>query len=408
MKILISAAETSSDQHGAQLLRALQRECAQRGESLEAFGIGGPALQQAGLRILVDARSLLVMGFTEVLSRLPTIFAALKTVTRSAAQEKPDVAVVIDYPDFHFRLAKRLKRQGVPVIYFIPPKIWAWRKGRIKILRERFVRVLSILPFEVDFYRREKMPVSYVGNPLVDELPLKLTRSEARQHLGLTEKCPVFVMMPGSRPNELKYHLDLMLGAALLASQRIQKEQGERLVALLPLPQTSEIGLIEKRINEWKARHPDHASTLDLRLSQGNAHECMVAADAGLIKSGTSTLEAGVLGCVHSIMYRTNKLTHFIFDHLIRYKGPVGLVNLVAGWTEGKPLLIREIIHHHQTEEELSEELLSIYQDQERRARIQEGLARVRQIVVGENEGKSPSEVAAREIIEWVRSSPAR
>jgi lipid-A-disaccharide synthase len=408
VKILISAAETSSDQHGAQLLRALQRECAQRGESLEAFGIGGPALEQAGLRILVDARSLLVMGFTEVLGRLPTIFGALKTVTHSAAQEKPDVAVVIDYPDFHFRLAKRLKRQGVPVIYFIPPKVWAWRKGRIKILRERFVRVLSILPFEVDFYRREKMPVSYVGNPLVDELPLKLTRSEARQHLGLSEKSPVFVLMPGSRPTELRYHLDLMLGAALLASQRIQNVQGEKLVALLPLPQTSEISLIGKRINDWKVRNPDHASSLDLRLSQGNAHECMVAADAGLIKSGTSTLEAGVLGCVHSIIYRTNKLTHFIFDHLIRYRGPVGLVNLVAGWTEGKPLLIREILHHHQTEEELSEELLSIYQDQARRARIQEGLARVRQAVVGENDGKSPSEVAAREIIEWVRSSQAR
>jgi lipid-A-disaccharide synthase len=199
-----------------------------------------------------------------------------------------------------------------------------------------------------------------------------------------------------------------MLGAALLASQRIQNVQGEKLVALLPLPQTSEISLIGKRINDWKVRNPDHASSLDLRLSQGNAHECMVAADAGLIKSGTSTLEAGVLGCVHSIIYRTNKLTHFIFDHLIRYRGPVGLVNLVAGWTEGKPLLIREILHHHQTEEELSEELLSIYQDQARRARIQEGLARVRQAVVGENDGKSPSEVAAREIIEWVRSSQAR
>jgi lipid-A-disaccharide synthase len=408
VKILISAAETSSDQHGAQLLRALQRECAQRGEKLEAFGIGGPALQQAGLRTLVDARSLLVMGFTAVLSKLPTILGALKTVASSAAQEKPDVAVVIDYPDFHFRLAKRLKSQGVPVIYFIPPKVWAWRKGRIKILRERFVRVLSILPFEVEFYRREKMPVSYVGNPLVDELPLNLTHSEARQHLRLSEKSPVFVIMPGSRPSELKYHLNLMLGAALLASQKIWKEKGERLVALLPLPQTAEMSLIKKRIGEWKARNPDHASTLDLRLSQGNAHHCMVAADAGLIKSGTSTLEAGVLGCVHSIMYRSNKLTHFIFNYLIRYKGPVGLVNLVAGWSEGKPFLIREILHHHQTEEELSTELLSIYQDQDRRARIQEGLVRVRRIVVGENEGKSPSEVAAREIIEWVQSSPRR
>jgi lipid-A-disaccharide synthase len=332
----------------------------------------------------------------------------LNTVANSASQEKPDVAVVIDYPDFHFRLAKKLKAQGVPVIYFIPPKVWAWRKGRIKILRERFVRVLSILPFEVDFYRREKMPVTYVGNPLVDELPLKLTRAEAREHLGIAEQSPVFVMMPGSRPAELKYHLDLMLGAALLASQKIKKDKGEKLIALLPLPQTSDLSLVEDRINEWKTKHPDASTTLELRLSQGNAHHCMIAADAGLIKSGTSTLEAGVLGCVHSIMYRSSRLTHFIFEHLIRYKGPVGLVNLVAGWTEGKPFLIREILHHDQTEEELSEELLSIYQDQVRRSQIKEGLARVKRIVVGESEGKSPSEVAAQEIIEWVRSSSAR
>jgi lipid-A-disaccharide synthase len=408
VKILISAAETSSDQHGAQLLRALQRECAQRGEKLDAFGVGGPALKQAGLRVVVDAKTLLVMGFTSILGRLPTIFRALNTVANSASQEKPDVAVVIDYPDFHFRLAKKLKAQGVPVIYFIPPKVWAWRKGRIKILRERFVRVLSILPFEVDFYRREKMPVTYVGNPLVDELPLKLTRAEAREHLGIAEQSPVFVMMPGSRPAELKYHLDLMLGAALLASQKIKKDKGEKLIALLPLPQTSDLSLVEDRINEWKTKHPDASTTLELRLSQGNAHHCMIAADAGLIKSGTSTLEAGVLGCVHSIMYRSSRLTHFIFEHLIRYKGPVGLVNLVAGWTEGKPFLIREILHHDQTEEELSEELLSIYQDQVRRSQIKEGLARVKRIVVGESEGKSPSEVAAQEIIEWVRSSSAR
>src|SRR6185437_5565712 len=144
----------------------------------DAFGMGGPHLHEAGLRAVVDARGLLAMGFGEILGRLPQIFRALRVISDTARSERPDVAVVIDYPDFHFRLAKRLKANGIPVIYFIPPKVWAWRKGRIKILRERFVRVLSILPFEADFYRREKMPVTYVGNPLVDELPMSLTRGE--------------------------------------------------------------------------------------------------------------------------------------------------------------------------------------------------------------------------------------
>jgi lipid-A-disaccharide synthase len=408
VKILISAAETSSDQHGAQLLRALQRECAKHGDSLEAFGIGGPALRQAGLRVLVDARSLLVMGFLEILGRLPVIFKALRTVSSAAQTEKPDVAVVIDYPDFHFRLAKKLKGQGVPVIYFIPPKIWAWRKGRIKILRERFERVLSILPFEVDFYRRENMPVSYVGNPLTDELPLTLTKSQARTELGVSEDQPIFLLMPGSRPSELRFHLDLMLSAAFVASREIIKSEKKTLVALMPLPQTSDLEFVRERVEDWKKRNPGHAKTLDLRVSQGNAHLCMVAADAGLIKSGTSTLEAGVLGCVHSIIYRSHRITHFIFHYLIRYRGPVGLVNLVAGWQAGKPYLIREILHHDQTPEELSEELISLFRDQERRANITQGLAQVRKTVLGANEGRSPSEVAAREIIEWVRSSRVR
>lgn len=401
MKILISAAETSSDLHGAKLLQALTRECEARGEKLEAFGIGGPALRAAGLKIQVDARELLSMGFTEVLGRLPRIFRALGEITRLAIREKPDVAVVIDYPDFHFRLAKRLKRNGIPVVYFIPPKVWAWRKSRIKILRERFVRVLSIFPFEVPFYEREKMPVSYVGNPLVDSLPLELTKSQARKNLGISDSEPTFLLMPGSRPAELKYHFDIMLDAVALVAERL----GRRIVVLVPLPLTSDLAEVQRRAGAWISRKAGlkvSLSHLDLRVSQGNATECMVASDAGIIKSGTSTLEAGILGCVHSIMYRSNLLTHFIFHTLIRYYGPVGLVNLVAGYTEGSPFLIREVLHHQQDGALWADELLSLYQDPLRRKKITEGLQEVRRSVL--SVGRSPSEQAALEILDVVRT----
>lgn len=401
MKILISAAETSSDLHGAKLLQALTRECESRGEKLDAFGIGGPQLKSAGLRIIVDAKELLSMGFTEILGRLPRILRSLSEIARTASREKPDVAVVIDYPDFHFRLAKKLRRAGIPVIYFIPPKIWAWRKSRIKILRERFVKVLSIFPFEVPFYQQEQMPVSYVGNPLVDSLPLSLTREQAREKLGIPASQPTFLLMPGSRPAELKYHFDIMLDAVALVSERL----GKKIVVLVPLPLTSDLAEVQRRAGAWISRKAGlkiSLSNLDLRVSQGNAPECMVAADAGIIKSGTSTLEAGILGCIHSIMYRSNRLTHFIFHMFIRYYGPVGLVNLVAGWKLGEPFLIREVLHHSQNGELWAQELLSLYQDQERRKKLSEGLLRVRQSIL--SVGASPSEQAALEILEVVRT----
>jgi lipid-A-disaccharide synthase len=148
MKILISAAETSSDAHAAELLKALRERSS---EPIEAFGIGGPKLAAAGQRQVFDAREMLSMGFVEILGRLPKILTALKRIEDEARALRPDVAVVVDYPDFHFRLAKRLAKQGIPLVYYIPPKVWAWRRGRVKFLKRFFRKILCILPFEVRF-----------------------------------------------------------------------------------------------------------------------------------------------------------------------------------------------------------------------------------------------------------------
>ena len=360
-------------------------------ETVEAFGIGGPKLQGAGLRAVVDARRLLAMGFSEIVGRLPEIFGALKAVTREAESRRPEVAVVIDYPDFHFRLARRLKRLGVPVVYFIPPKVWVWRKSRVNILRERFARILCILPFEEDFYRQERVPVRYVGNPLIDELPLKMTRAEARAHLGLDAKDSVIAVMVGSRPSELKQHLEILLASVALTAARI----GKRLVVLLPFSASSDLNSISARITDWQARHP--GAKLDLRVSQGDAHECLVAADAGLIKSGTSTLEAGLLGCPHAVVYKPNWLTRFVFHFLIRYRGPIGLVNLVAGKRAGDAYLMRELLGRHMSPELVSAELVSLLTDGSRRAQLERDLQALRHKVVGN--GESPSLRAAREIL---------
>jgi len=304
------------------------------------------------------------MGFVEVLGRLPVVFSALRKLTEAARESRPDVAVVIDYPDFHFRLARRLKRLGVPVVYYIPPKVWVWRKKRIHALRDSFVKILSILPFEPAFYQKENVPVVYVGNPLADELPLTLTRAEARAKLALSPEALAVILMPGSRPSELKLHVEVMLEAALRASALMRASgklgRNQKLQILMPFPVTSDLPALRARVERWRGRagggNPDFI--LDLRVSQGDADTCMVAADAGLIKSGTSTLEAALLGCPHAIVYRTGYLSAWLYKRLVRYKGPVGLSNLVAGSAAGEPLLVREVLLTDVTVKALCEEIV--------------------------------------------------
>ncbi|MEO5971672.1 MAG: lipid-A-disaccharide synthase, partial [Bdellovibrionia bacterium] len=201
LTVLISAGEASSDIHGAKLLNALRARLP-AGTQLKTYGVGGPKLQSAGLRAVVDTRELMTMGFVEVLWRLPKIFRILKRVAEAAKQDPPDVAIVIDYPGFHFRLARQLKKLKIPIVYYIPPKVWVWRKHRVRFLKSFFDKVLCIFPFEELVYRDLDLPVKYVGNPLLDELPLGLSRAAARAELALFDEDRVLVVMPGSRDSE--------------------------------------------------------------------------------------------------------------------------------------------------------------------------------------------------------------
>jgi lipid-A-disaccharide synthase len=404
MKIFISAAEASSDAHGAELLKAIRSQLPDSNE-LDAYGMGGPKLQAAGLRSIVDAREFLAMGFIEVISRLPRVFSAIRQMTEAAQECRPDIAIVIDYPDFHFRLARKFKKLGIPMIYYIPPKVWAWRKRRVEFLRRFFFRILCILPFEEDFYKKLDISVKYVGNPLIDELPLEMTQAEARRELALQNSDRVIVLMPGSRPSEFKQHLELMLDSALLAQDQMQRsgflKREEYFKVLIPFPATAEMGPLQDRIKIWKEQRN---CRLDLRLSQNDADVCLVAADAGLIKSGTSTLEAGLLRCPHAVVYKPGRTATWIFKNLIRYRGPVALVNLVAGWEPGQKYLASEILCEQVTQEALAEELVSLLTTPEKRRTMIEGFNSLREKVFGGHlRSKSPSQVAAQEIIRAVQ-----
>jgi lipid-A-disaccharide synthase len=393
--------------------------------AIDAFGVGGPKLEAQGLRTLVDARELLAMGFGEVLSRLPRVFSALNTLEAAAREMRPDVAIVIDYPDFHFRLAKRLNRLGVPVIYYIPPKVWVWRKKRIQVLRDSFVKVLSILPFEAPFYEKEKVPVVYVGNPLADELPLGLSRANARARLKIASDAKTLVLMPGSRPSELKLHVEVMLDGATRAAALMRASgalgREERLTVLMPFPVTADLRAASARVLRWLKGANGGAGDLsqfilDVRVSQGDAPECLVAADAGLIKSGTSTLEAALLGCPHTIVYKTSRLTEWIFKLLVRYRGPVGLTNLVAQSqpsVKGEAMLVREVLMSDVRAQLLGDELVSLLTDSARTSRMSEGFARIREMLLGGSlvpgaPRPSPSRRAAREVLDVVYGRGSR
>ncbi len=395
MKLLVSAAEASSDAHGASLVIALRALLSERGEKLEVIGVGGPLLRATGQRQFFHARDLLSMGFTEVLARLPKIFRALRVVTATAQVEKPDVAVLIDYPDFHLRLAKRLKGLGISTVNFIPPKIWLWRRHRIKKMRAVYDRVLCILPFEEAFYAENSMSALYVGNPLVDQLPLKLSQEQARRELGLpVTGAKVVALFLGSRPHELAMHITPMSRAVL----RVARERQVRTIALVPLATPEQRSWVERELA------PLAHSEVEFRFYEGESARCLVAAEAGLVKSGTSTLEAGMLGLPHVVVYKTSRSTAWIFKYLMKYLGPVGLVNLVGGWRPGdswepatRRRIVPEILTSEVTVERLAQELDRLLFDAEYIAKMKSAFQEMRGRVLGD--GSSPSLKAAREIL---------
>ncbi len=380
MRLFISACEISSDRHGAKLLTAL-RELLQSQfpeKSIEAFGIGGPKLRACGLKTLVRSEDLLAMGSTEVLVRISKIWGALRKISAELKRNPPDLGVVIDYPDFHFQLVKRMKK--IPWIYYIPPKVWVWRKSRLKFLKKYFSKILCIFPFEEKFYRdAHVMQARYVGNPLMEELPFELTKAQARVALDLKNEDVVVTLMPGSRPAEIKNHLAPMLKAAEGVSLELQK----KMIVLIPWVEGQHSNLAEV------LGGAPVSSFFVVKSFIGRAHECLVASDAALIKSGTSTLEAALLGCPHVLLYKPSRLTFFIFKRLMSYSGPVGLANILLGRS-----IVKEILGPEVRAEVLQKELLALLLSEN--LEMKKSFYELKGLLASE---KSPSFLAAEEIL---------
>ena len=310
--ILMVAAEASADAHGAQVVRALRAAQPQ----VALYGVGGDAMRAAGFNAQIEAREMAIAGLTEVLWALPRMFRHMRTLERLAASRRPQVAVLMDMPDFNLRLARRLRRLGIPVVYYISPQLWAWRPGRVQQIRALVNEMLVILPFEADFYRAHGVPVHFVGHPLVEQLPARADRSAARTRLDLHTAGPVVAILPGSRRQEVARHLPRML-AGLRCLHAIYPE----LRAVLPVASTLDIDAIASQVAH---------SSVPVQLVDDGATDALAAADVAVVCSGTATLQAALLRRPMVVVYRVSWLSYQILRRLVRV-AHIGLVNLIAG-----------------------------------------------------------------------------
>ncbi len=373
-RVLIVAGEASGDLYGSLVIRemAITPTAADGANRTVRFtGIGGPAMRAAGLRPLEDAGKLAVTGILEVIGSAGAIwraYRAARSVLRSP--ERPDLVLLIDYPDFNLRLAKRARAAGVPVLYFVSPQVWAWRKGRVRQIASVVDRMLVILPFEEEIYRRAGIPVEFVGHPLLDLALPSRSREQALRPLGLDPARRTVALLPGSRRNELAAHLPIMLRAA-----RRLRDEFRDLQFLLPVAPTLVLQEVERIVETERVRSVTPGSppeALDCRLVQEERYDALAACDAAVASSGTATLETALLGVPLVIVYRMNPLT-FALARMISDVPHIGMPNLIAG-----ERIAPELVQRQCTPERIARELRRILVDPRTAESMRNALLRVR------------------------------
>lgn len=368
-KVLISAGEASGDLYAAGLVDALRR----RNPDLQFFGCAGHRMQRAGVRAVVDSASIAVVGLVEVLMHIPRVYREYRKLVRAAEQEHPDIAILTDSPDFHLRLARRLKALNIPVIYLVAPQVWAWRKGRLPAMRATIDQLLCIFPFEPDFFSRYGIDARYIGHPLTRLVKPSGGREELRRRFGIDGDAPLIALLPGSRKGEIERHLPVLIEAV----EKIKK--ASRRLALrfiLAVPVGAAIGEnFRERISE-----------ASIQVLEGQTWDVLACAELALAASGTVTIEATLLGTPMVAFYRVNKLSWLMGKFLVNVPF-YSMVNLVAGRR-----IVPELIQSDMTADRLSSEALALLNSESARESMRRELAAVAQKLSGPQD---PLEVAA-------------
>jgi lipid-A-disaccharide synthase len=371
-KILISAGEASGDLYASLVageLRALAPD-------VELFGCTGPRMREAGVRTVVDAASLAVVGLWEVIADIPRVYGEYRKLLAAARAEKPDLAILTDAPDFHLRVARHLHRQGVPVVYLVAPQVWAWRKGRLGQMRRNLRLVLCIFPFEEEFFRKEGVPAVYIGHPLAGLVRPALTRDEFFRKHGLDPNRPLISVLPGSRRGEAARHLPALKDAAA----RIGREQAANWV--LPASPTAGAAFFRERLQGSP-----------ILAIEGESWDSMAHSDIALAASGTVTVEAALLGTPMVTFYKVTPVT-WLAKPLVKVPF-YSMVNLIAGRA-----VVPELIQSRMTGENLAAEALRLLKDGGERDRMKAGLADVRERLSGAGDAPRRAAAMVQEILE--------
>lgn len=352
--MLVSAGEASGDLYAAELTLELRKRFPQA----RFYGCAGPRMQAAGVRPVLDAASLAVVGIAEVLRHLPRIYRDYQRLLAAIRRERPDFAILTDSPDFHLRLARRLRDWRIPVVYLVAPQVWAWRQGRLRRMREVIDLLLCIFPFEQDFFRRHGLRAHYIGHPLSTLLKPRLQKPDFFAAFGLDPCLPLIALLPGSRRDEAARHLPVLIEAAGL----IRRELPAQFVWAAPhggFPMPGSPDLLEP------------LRRLSIQRIEGFTWDVLAAADLALVASGTAAIEAALLETPMITFYKVSRLTWLIGRPLVRVPF-YSMVNLVAGRAA-----VPELIQNEVRGERLAGEALRLLRDPEARAAMQGALAEV-------------------------------
>jgi lipid-A-disaccharide synthase len=359
-KIFIVAGEASGDGHAADLIREMGRLAAQQGLAAPTFyGMGGDRMAAEGVAPLERMEAVSVIGIAEVLRHLPRIWLTFRRLVASLDREKPDLVVLVDFPDFNMRLAKKIKKKGIPVVWYISPQVWAWRGERVHTLKKLVNRMLVLFPFEVDYYQKVGLDAVFVGHPLVDHVRPTRPAVEIRRELGLPEAGPVVALLPGSRRSELRMYLKTMLEAA---ERLAAAHPGVRFV--LPVAPSLDKTLIEKELAGCSA---------NITCRSGMFHDLLAAADAAVVASGTATLETALVGTPMIIVGKVAPLTAAMLRRFVNLPF-VGLVNWVMG-----EVRVNELLQEAVTPENVASALEKLLADEQERARLKTVYGEIRE-----------------------------
>jgi lipid-A-disaccharide synthase len=353
-RVLIIAGEASGDLYGANLVKAIRAV----DPSIYFFGVGGSHMQEAGVRLLRHAEEMAVVGLPGA-KRLFTIIEAFREVSANLIHRRPDLVILIDYPEFNLMVAGRAKRLGIPVMYYVSPQIWAWRSGRINTIRGRVDRMAVILPFEEKLYQQAGVNASFVGHPLLDLIALENEGGSLDRRYAKNGSRRLIGLLPGSRVSEVSRLLPIMLDTAALLVDMIPKVH-----FLVPLAST----ISREQINPYL-----NGRDLPLTVVTDSTYEVIRACELIVAASGTVTLEAAILGTPLVVVYKVNPLTYWLGKRLVKVNH-VALANIIAGET-----VVPELIQHELTPERVAREAINIFNDDMRKEWIKRRLRDVRE-----------------------------